>query len=57
MAKKRDTKEKLLLSGYKDTLKPDEIQRYVDKLGLIDGNDPYELVGWSDNCLKSEICV
>ena len=48
MAKKRPQKEKPLLSGYKDTLKPDELSRYVNKLGLIEGNDPYELVGWSE---------
>ena len=48
MAKKTNTKEKPLLSGYKDTLKSEEVQRYSDKLGLIGGNDPYELVGWLD---------
>lgn len=48
MAKKTSSKEKPLLTGYKDTLKQEEIQRYVDKLSLIEGNDPYELTGWSD---------
>ena len=48
IAKKTSSKEKPLLTGYTDTLKQEEIQRYVNKLSLIEGNDPYELIGWSD---------
>ena len=29
-------------------MKQEEIQRYVNKLSLIEGNDPYGLIGWSD---------
>ena len=32
LAKKTSSKEKPLLTGYKDTLKQEEIQRYVNKL-------------------------
>ncbi len=47
MATKTSSKEKPLLGDYKDTLLPDQLQRYVNKLKLIEGKDPYELLEWS----------
>ena len=49
MSEKEDKRSKQVKVKYRDTLDVTDRTRYLEKMKILSGNDPYELEGFSAN--------